>query len=222
MTDEYFTEFLEGEGFAPPIDCRPADDETLKRYRGILPDRLLDYWKEYGFCGYGEGLFWLVNPADYEELLELWLKNTPVWSRENYYVIARTAFGRLFLWGDKSGKTTKLDTYIHNILPCDIPSVPIDREKRERFLGIFINNIDKKYVDAYDKDDKLLFKRAFKKLGQLQNDEMYAFVPALALGGVAELKCLQKVKLQEQLSILAQLEELTIMKTVKEVFGEDL
>ncbi|MFH7445404.1 DUF1851 domain-containing protein, partial [Pseudomonas syringae pv. tagetis] len=35
---------------------------------------------------------------------------------------------------------------------------------------------------------------ALKNLGQLQTDEMYGFVPALALGGQIEQKNLQKVK----------------------------
>ncbi len=222
MTDEYFTEFLEGEGFSPALDCRPVDEETLNRYRGKLPDRLLSYWEEFGFCGYGEGLFWMVNPAEYEEILELWLKNTPLWEQENYDVIARTAFGELFVLGDKSGDTTKINSYEHSILPTTIPSKLPTKEEKERFIGIFISNIDKEYVDAFDKDEKLLFKKALKKLGKLEADEMYAFVPAPALGGVADLKHLQKVKLQEQLSILAQLEEPTIMKTLHEAFGDDL
>jgi len=83
MSDEYFTEFLKGEGFAPALACTPVDQATLTRYKGILPDRLLGYWKEFGFCGYGEGRFWLVNPTDYEEQVELWLKDTPLWGREN-------------------------------------------------------------------------------------------------------------------------------------------
>ena len=222
MSDEYFTEFLDDEGFAPALTCQSVDQETLNRYQGVLPDRLLGYWKEYGFCGYGEGLFWLVNPVDYEELLELWLKDTPLWGKENYYVFARSAFGRLYVWGDKSGDETRITPYEHTIMPVDMPNAPLTTEQRERFFGISISGINKKSPDAYDKDDKFLFKKALKKLGTLEPDEMYAFVPALALGGVADLKFLQKVKLQEQLSILAQLEEPTIMKTLHEVFGDDL
>lgn len=222
MSDEYFTVFLEGEGFAPALVCSPADQDTLTRYQGILPDRLLSYWKEFGFCGYGEGLFWLVNPTDYEELVELWLKDTPLWGRENYYVIARTAFGDLYIWGDKSGKTTVITPYEHSIMPNDMPKEPLTKEEKERKLGIFISCRNKKSADAYDKDEKLLFKKALKKLGTLEHDEMYAFVPALALGGIADIKNVKKVKLQEQLSILAQLEAPTIMKTIHEVFGDDL
>ncbi|WP_241150818.1 T6SS immunity protein Tdi1 domain-containing protein, partial [Pseudomonas viridiflava] len=43
-------------------------------------------------------------------------------------------------------------------------------------------------------DVDYLFELALKKLGPLDPDEMYAFVPALALGGSMELKNLKKVK----------------------------
>jgi hypothetical protein len=222
MNDEDFTEFLEGEGFAPALACTPVNQETLTRYEDILPNRLLGYWKKFGFCGYGEGLFWLVNPSDYEELVELWLKDTPLWGKENYYVIARTAFGDLYVWGDKCAGTLSITPYEHSILPQDLPKEPITKKQKERFLGIFISGMNKELADAYDKDEKLLFKKALKKLGTLEPDEMYGFVPAQALGGMADIKNVQKVKLQEHLSFLAQLEEPEIHATIGEVFGDDL
>ncbi|EPM69033.1 hypothetical protein A249_39350 [Pseudomonas syringae pv. actinidiae ICMP 18804] len=53
-----------------------------------------------------------------------------------------------------------------------------------------------------------LFKPALEKLGPLKSDEMYGFVPALALGGPMELKNLQKVKTIEHLEFLSQLSPL--------------
>ncbi|WP_369586526.1 GAD-like domain-containing protein [Kingella oralis] len=45
----------------------------INKYRGKLPDRLLEYWQEYGFCHFADGLFWLTNPEDYEDILAEWL-----------------------------------------------------------------------------------------------------------------------------------------------------
>jgi hypothetical protein len=56
-----------------------------------------------------------------------------------------------------------------------------------------------------------LFAPALKKLGRLKHDEMYGFVPALALGGPSELSHLQKVKDVEHLVILAQLSDLRVL-----------
>lgn len=61
--------------------------------------------------------------------------------------------------------------------------------------------------EANDLDD--LFEKALRTLGPLQVDEMYGFVPALALGGPADLTHLQKVKTIEHLTFLSQLAPLT-------------
>ncbi|WP_019331294.1 DUF1851 domain-containing protein, partial [Pseudomonas syringae] len=53
-----------------------------------------------------------------------------------------------------------------------------------------------------------LFPPALETLGLLKADEMYGFVPALALGGPMELKNLKKVKTIEHLTFLSQLSPL--------------
>jgi len=53
-----------------------------------------------------------------------------------------------------------------------------------------------------------MFGRATKKLGMLQHDEMYGFVPAVMLGGSDKFENLKKVKAVEHLMILSQLAEL--------------
>jgi hypothetical protein len=42
----------------------------LKKYRGKLPDLLLDYWEHEGWNGHANGLLWTVNPDDYAGILE--------------------------------------------------------------------------------------------------------------------------------------------------------
>jgi len=60
--------------------------------------------------------------------------------------------------GDKSANTASLIPYEHSILPNDLPKKPITQEQKERYLGTFISGRDKEVTDAYDKDDKPLFK----------------------------------------------------------------
>jgi hypothetical protein len=62
--DEDFEYFLEKMG--PAFDRRDVPSSTLDRYRGKLPDQLLAYWEEHGWCGYADGLFWTVDPEEYE------------------------------------------------------------------------------------------------------------------------------------------------------------
>ena len=221
MTDEYFEEFLHDEGFAPAYDCQPVDAATLQKYRSILPQRLLGYWKDFGFCGYGEGLFWTVNPADYEDILALWLADTPLWEREKYHVIARTAFGELYVIGEESLDDTIINPHYATILPGDPADKILNEEEKDRYIGIFFGTQTLESLNFSDQNDTPLFKRALKKLGPLTHDEMYTFVPALAAGGIADIEHVQKVKIHEQLALLAELDTPVILKSVDELFGAE-
>jgi len=218
MVDKYFKEFLDGEGFAPAIDCRPVDEKTLQLYKGRLPDQLLSYWREFGFCGYGEGLFWTVNPAEYEDLLGMWLGNTSLWNREKYHVIARTAFGEMYVIGEESLDDTIINPHLCNILPGDPPEKILSNDEKSRYIGIFFDSQDKDSLDIADINDKPLFKRVLEKLGPLKYDEMYTFVPALATGGKADIENVQITKLYDQLALLSELDTPVILKSVSELF----
>lgn len=65
--------------------------------------------------------------------------------------------------------------------------------------------------NAEKNDFAELFAPALNQLGPLGNDEMYGFVPALALGAPSDLQHLQKVKAVEHLVFLAQLAPLEMM-----------
>jgi len=216
--DEYYEEFLNGEDFAPAIHSQPVDPAIVEHYRDILPDRLLGYWQAYGFCGYADGLFWTVNPGDYEDLLQSWLEKTPLWEREKYHVIARNAFGKLYAWGEHSQNDTVLEPHYNTIMPVDMPQQAVTAEQREHFIGVFFDGKNQSSVDFYDMQEKRLFQPALQKLGALEHDEMYSFTPALALGGVASLDNLEIVKLQEQLALLIEMDNPQVLKTVGQLF----
>jgi hypothetical protein len=219
IMDQYFNEFLNDEGFAPAINATPVDQETLNFFQGKLPDRLLGYWKEYGFAGFGEGLFWLVNPNDYQEIVDKWLKQTNLWERENFYAVARTAFGELYIRGDKSIKSTIIDPHLNNIIPGEVMNEDFSIEKWDRSIGIFFATKTYKNTDYIDTKEKQLFQRCLKKHGVLEYDEMYTFSPALALGGSADINNVKKVKIFDQLSMLCDLDTPVVLKSVSELFG---
>ena len=93
--DEDFADFLTK--FGQPFAAKTADEAVLQKYRGILPDQLLTYWRQYGFCGFADGLFWITNPDDYEDILPDWLPEAEQ-ARHKHYVIARTGWGELLVW----------------------------------------------------------------------------------------------------------------------------
>ncbi|WP_191831682.1 GAD-like domain-containing protein [Pseudomonas fluorescens] len=196
--DEYYDFFLKK--FSPAFDHREAPGSSIAHYENKLPERLLEYWHEYGWGGYAEGLFWVANPQEYEGLLEHWLASTEFYLRDNYYVIARSAFGKLYVWGEKSGWCLTIS-----------PHAARYSGRVSKFTGDRLSfgvSVFFAFVRPEHNDLNGLFKPALEKLGQLNSDEMYGFVPALALGGAMELKNLQKVKAIEHLEFLSQLSPL--------------
>ena len=199
--DEYFEYFLEKMG--PPVHKRHVPPSSIARFRGGLPDQLLEYWQEHGWCGYADGLFWTVDPQEYEPVLQAWIGDTPFMETDAYHVIARSAFGELYLWGERTGESLRIfapGTYY-------LPNEAIFKGNELEFgLRAFFSVRDREENDFAE-----LFNPTLAKLGQLMPDEMYGFVPALALGGVANLSRLKKVKADEHQVFLAQLAPLDEM-----------
>lgn len=199
--DENFEFFLDE--FGPAFDRRDVPHSSIDRWRGKLPDQLLTYWGAYGWCGYAEGLFWTVDPSEYEPVAAAWLEGTSYASRDAYHIIARGAFGELYFWGEKTGCSLTIVAADALALPSRDRGPDLDKA-----LRIFFSSGSPGANDFSDAEGKLLFKRALKKLGRLAHDEMYGFVPALALGGPPTLEHLRNVKAVEHLVFLAQLTEL--------------
>jgi hypothetical protein len=222
--NKFFDNFYNFKGFGPAIKATMPSNETLEFFKGKLPERLLEYWQEYGFCGWGDGIFWLVNPQDYHDILQTWLEGTEFAEREkngsdSYYVIGRGAFGDLIVWGKTSGDSITINSNFGMIFPTDY-SEKLKERGEERSVELFFATMRKEAFEQDDVNEKPLFEQALKKLGPLEADEMYAFVPALALGGVNKLENLQKVKAIEHLNFLAELGEKRIMADIVAMSNE--
>ncbi|KYQ80472.1 MULTISPECIES: type VI secretion system immunity protein, TaeI family [Acinetobacter] len=187
------------EMFGEPIDKVEVTDELIKKYRGKLPESILEQWRVIGFAGYLNGLYWITNPDDYEEVIYDWLEDTPLVDDDVYYVLARSAFGELLLWGENN-------FYRYYIKPMEgiLHDTEEKTETAEFYGDLFFFYSDKDSLDHIDKNGKKLFDRAVKKLGVLKADEMYAFEPALALGGEESLSHLAKVNLPVHMKLLKQ------------------
>jgi len=199
--DEDFAGFLED--FGPAIEQRHVPPSSIERYRGKLPDQLLSYWKEHGWCGYADGLFWTVDPQEYEPVLDAWIGDTPFMEKDAYHIFARSAFGELYLWGEKTGNSL-------NIFPPGSYCLPRESKAAKKDMN-FAMQLFFGALDREDNDFEGMFAQTLKKLGRLHSSDMYGFVPALALGGEFSLKNLQTVKAVEHLVILAQLAPLEVI-----------
>ena len=196
--DKIFSRFIEN--FGPAIDHREVPTSTIERYKDKLAPKLLEYWSEHGWAGYGNGIFWLVNPQEYEAVVSYWLENTNLSSHDTYHLIARSAFGDLYLWGENTGFSLKITSVASRFV---FHNKHFTKEQLNTEIQGFILS---RKVDSNDFND--LFESAREKLGNLNHDEMYGFFPALMLGGSDSLEHLKKVSAVEHLVFLAQLTDL--------------
>lgn len=210
MLDKHFEYFYSDKGFGPAVDTRQVSQSKLEHYRGKIPDKLLEYWRAYGFAGYGKGIFWITDPDDYAEALNAWLYGTEFYGKDHYYVIGRSAFGNLTLWGTKTGRSLTINCAWAMIFPTD-KSRWMREGKADSLISTWLSGMSVDYPNETDDKGIPLFDRAVELLGPLNHDEMYGFVPALALGGPCRLDHLKKVNAAEHLLFLAQLGERRIM-----------
>jgi len=199
--DEDFEWFLDK--FGAPTNTKKINDDIFNKYKDKLPSRLLDYWREYGFCGFMDGLFWIVNPDDYEDALETWLGDTEIVEQDAYYVIGRSAFGELYVWGEKTGYKYDITPLRAWVIEKEGDEEQILNNQTNSALEFFFGATSPEDVDSEDGNSEPLFEQCKIMHDSLAYDEMYAFEPALFLGGESTLENTTKVNIFAHLSMLA-------------------
>lgn len=202
MRDEFFQSFIDNLGEAH--SHRQVPSSSVEKYRSILPDSLLGYWREEGWCSYADGLFWIVNPDLYKAALDSWLQRSGLAEIDNYHVIARDAFGSLYAWGERYQRKITVSSIAGGIVALK-SQLQKPNSQPDRALGIFLGSMSRESLDFEDNQGKPLFRRALMKLGPVGENEMYAFEPALCIGGKADLEHMVKLNMDVHLTILEQL-----------------
>ena len=202
MTDEYFEMFLEefGETTAPI----QATDQQIEGYRGILPDQLLHYWQQIGFSGFKDGLFWITNPAEFEDVLESFLDGTDYEDYDNYHVIARSAYGELYLWGERTGDSLAIVPYLNWIKTRKGKERDIKKGKSDFAIKRLFAVLSPKATDI-QYGERLMFPSVLKKHGPVGHDEVMVFNPYLFMGGKKSPDKMTKENLHVFLQVMADL-----------------
>lgn len=193
--------------------------EFISQHEHTYPKYLFYIWEKLGFASFENGGFWLVNPLDYEDILELCLKDTDFLESDDFYVIGRSAFGSLYL----IGKNTRSKIVI-NISDLRIyPTIREDTNNTElALLRSLLSTItiegSRKAIDTYDQNEKFLFDRCLTNFGELKDNEIYAFEPPAVLGGQQVIENIKKVDLFQYIPFVAQLDKFQVMLDInKEV-----
>ena len=165
--------------FKPSKNLQKPNEKILNFYREILPNEIIELWEEYGFGEYGNGLIKIVNPKDYMNSLYTWLGQIDY----TKIPIIVTAFGDIFYYRkleDDRNDISVLDIHYRKIIVCSY--------SYQEFFKKYI--IDKKVIKNVLRDS--LYKKAIKKLGKLNDKDIFFFVPALILGGKEDIKYIDK------------------------------
>lgn len=202
MRDEFFQSMIDNLGEA--TSRREVPEASFDKYQSKLPAALLGYWREEGWCSYADGLFWIVDPDAYKATLDMWLQGSGLTEIDNYHVIARDAFGSLYAWGERYQRKITVSSLAGGIVALK-NQLRKSNPQPDRSLGIFLGSTSRDSLDFDDNQGRPLFQRALAKLGPVAEDEMYAFEPALCIGGKADLEHMVKLNLEVHLMILDQL-----------------
>lgn len=160
--------------------------ELLQKYKTIVPDELAIIWEDYGYGRLLGGYLKVINPEDYQELLN------ETYFRGNISIpILTTAFGDIV--------TLEEGQYIGMV-----------KYKNGNFLMLaknfkrFVQNLgDGYFLEKYFQISQ--YTDAVNKLGELEQDECFGYVPLLGLGGSEKVDNLKKVKIREHIELISQM-----------------
>lgn len=196
MENILFHRFLNRDA-ATAYECASVPEEILTKYKGEFVaekdegfDCLHEIWKSAGFCAYKNGLYSLVNPDDYTNTARRF-SGVP----DTAIVFAKSGIGCLFLWDKvKFGESIFYLNVHKNELSIVSTSFLV-------FFGVSIGAENWWKDNCYGKTEL----KAVEKHGPISYDECCTFLPALVLGGNEDVTAMKKVKVKENLELLAQL-----------------
>jgi hypothetical protein len=182
------------ETHAPSARVKPAPSDLVARFRGVLPDSLLDLWSTVGLGFYGDGLIQLVNPEEYANVLTGWLL-LPA-PNPNRVPIALSAFGTIFYYrklAEDAEDVALINPHLHQ-------SDVLDWSLSDFFNGTLCDP-----DGGSELLEPELLMACLTRHGPLAENQMYYPVPALALGGAMHADSMDRGDARVHLEFLLQL-----------------
>ena len=148
--------------------------EIIEKYKGQVPDEVIEIWKNYGLGSFLNGYLRVINPDDYKELIE-----DTYFSGKESIPLFTTAFADVITWQENE--------YIGIVL------------YRLEDFEIMASGMDFFFSDIYTEEsfrkeffDLKLYEKAVKRYGELEYNQSFCFVPLLGLGGKKSIDNLDK------------------------------
>lgn len=162
------------------------EQKILSKYETILPGELIEIWENYGLGSLLGGYLKVINPESYQELL-----NNTYFRAKISIPILTTAFGDII--------TLEEGQYIGMVKYKNGNFVMLAKNFKR-----FMHNLEDDYfLEKYFQIPQYV--EAVKKLGELEYDECFGYVPLLGLGGNEKVDNLDKVKIKEHIELISQM-----------------
>lgn len=150
-----------------------------------FPDYYVRYIEKNGFLEFFDGFWWFTNPLELRDDL------APFADNQQVFPVVRNAFGCFLV---RHGDTYyHLNPHVRNFTQLS------------PHLALILNVTMTGPFALRDMYFSEQFQPAFDRLGKVADDEMYAFAPALGMGGTVNAEGVHIVKMREHLAFLAQL-----------------
>ncbi len=203
--------------------CRvEAPPDRIDQLRGWVPDAMHDYWQTFGFSGFADGLLWLCDPIQWQPAADAWTRDISlVMGADTWLPIARSAFGEMELWGQRTGLSLTVQPWSGMVFPVDNRDEMSSAADRDIQVESYFETSDPESLDVEDDEDVGMFASALSRLGPVGPDQVYAFIPALGLGGSRTAANLELEDGPTQLQLLADLTERVVMGDIKKTFYPD-
>ena len=165
---------------------KKVDKDIIDKYKDIVGNDVIEIWEKYGFGSTFNGYFKIVNPDDYQTLLE----ETYIMPFNDIPVFI-TGMGDIITC-DNMGSFSIVD-YRHQ-------RVKVFWTEKEIEWDYFFENFYKKYWqwDPYFE--------VIKKYGEPEYNECFGYEPLLSLGGKESVESLKKVDFEVHITIMSEIQ----------------
>lgn len=170
----------------PTAHLSESAEAAILEFSGDLPRAFISLWEDYGFASFHEGLFWLINPKEWESITAEFNM-----APNDILPILRSSFGDI-VYIDKMQSVWQLT-----------PIFGLNEEVIDNLDDYFnvLMCTENYYKNAFSLKQHRIAK---KRLGLINEDECYGFEPLLSLGGSEDVENMVKVKAREHLALIAQ------------------
>lgn len=193
--------------------AKPVPEAEIARYRGVLPDGLLEFWARHGNqIVFGDGYIQMCDPATFAPVILDWFAGDPEFDPQRLVVYALGSFGQLNMC---DGTTREFGVYpqLGEFTTGKFNPPPTGENYLDFFLAhvLKLGTVTPRFID---KDDR--HTEAVAKHGPLSQGEMFTWVPALQIAKKGNR--IEKVDAEVQIAIL---QEFGPLKYIADNFTDD-